>query len=289
MRLIINWSERVTKYIIGVDGGGSKTHAVLVDAHKNIIDECFYGAANINTNFDVAYSSITAAINELVLRNNLTASSVKIGIGVAGYSVLEKRAQLLALLTKDYAQIKVNSDCHIACLAAHSGKDGMIIICGTGVVAYYIKDKQAVQIGGWGFPHGDIGGAAWLGLEICRYTCQAIDGVIAFTPLLTAVWKSFDENSTSYKSWLLNAKPSDYATLAKLLPQFKTTDSLAQQILTQATKQVIAFTRAAIKREPDLPVSLVGGLAPLFIPSIKEQFAAVMLSKQLPAVGACFL
>jgi glucosamine kinase len=279
----------MSNYIIGVDGGGTKTHAVLVDRDKNIIDECFYGPANIKTNLNLAYSAIAGSIDELLLRNSLVSDNVKIGVGVAGYSVTDKRNKLTELLSQKYSRIKINSDCHIACLAAHAGTDGAIIICGTGVVGYYIEQKTAVQIGGWGFPHGDLGGAAWIGLQICQHTCQAIDGAIEFSPLLNAVFNKFNQDANSYKTWLLNATPSDYAGIAQLLPQFKTIDSLACSILSSAINNLVLFTEAVINRVPQLPIKLVGGLAPLFVPAIKSKFAQVLLTKHVPAWGACFL
>ncbi|MBY0379614.1 MAG: ROK family protein [Burkholderiales bacterium] len=280
----------MNKYTIGIDGGGTKTHAILIDAHKNIIDECYYGPANIRTNLNLAYNSITGAIEELITKHQLITHNLKIGIGVAGYSIKEKREKLFALLNERYPQVKLNSDCHIACLAAHSGKNGAIIICGTGVVGYSITGKITEQMGGWGFPHGDIGGAAWIGLEICKYTCKAIDGICEFSQLLNEVYEKFGKNCYSFKNWLLNATPGDFATIALILPQYKTIDPLSCKILDQATKEITLFTHAVINKSKNLPIKLSGGLAPLFLPAIKLKFSHVeLMDSTTPAYGAYYL
>ncbi|MFN8770265.1 MAG: ROK family protein [Neisseriaceae bacterium] len=274
---------------IGIDGGGTKTHAILVDEENNIIDECFYGPANIRTNLNLAYNSIVGAINELITRHSLVSKQVKIGIGVAGYSVKERRDKLFELLNHNYPQIILNSDCHIACIAAHSGKDGSIIICGTGIVGYYIKDNTTCQIGGWGFPHGDLGSAAWIGVEICKLTCKAIDGVIKWSPLLIEIFNQHGKSTSTFKTWLINATPSDFATMANLIPQFNTIDPIACQILDNALNEIIMFTKAVINKTPKLPIKITGGLAPIYLPAIKERFSQVEISETSSAYGACLL
>ena len=73
------------KYIIGIDGGGSKTHALLIDPASNIIDEAYSGSANIKTEIQIAYHSINSVIQNLIIKNNLDPINIQINLGIAGY------------------------------------------------------------------------------------------------------------------------------------------------------------------------------------------------------------
>ena len=276
-------------YIIGIDGGGSKTHAVILDSRYTFIDEIVGGPANINSDLTLAYTSIHTTITTLLTKHNLQGNNVAIGIGVAGYSNIKARIELLNLLTNDYRNINLNSDCHIACLAAHSGHNGSIVICGTGIAGYSIQNNIGNQIGGWGFPQGDLGGAAWLGLEICRYTGKAIDGSIDWSNLLKAIFSKFSNDTQVFKQWLLKATASDFASIARLLIDSPSTDAHAQNIFNNAIMEVTSFIQAVKKHNPDLAIKIVGGLATTYLPSLKQTFPDLELSTHPPAYGACLL
>ncbi len=278
----------MTEYYIGIDGGGSKTHAVLVDHTGKFIAESYAGSANINSDLNLAYSSIMHAINELILPRKINTQEVNLGIGVAGYSVIEKRQSLLNLLN-NFKQVKLESDCHIACLAAHGNKDGAIIICGTGIVAYFIQNKKSGQIGGWGFPHGDLGGGAWLGLEACKLVCKAIDKVIPWSLLLSEIYDFFDNDSAKYKNWLLNAKQSNFVEISKFVLKNISNDPVAEMIYSQGLKEVRDFIWAVMQKVEDLPIKLMGGLAIIYIDKLASEFKNLSLSAQKPVVGAIYL
>lgn len=279
----------MNKLIIGIDGGGTKTHAIIVDSTKTIIDECCCGPANIRTNLSLAVASINSAIEQLVTKHDLDPNTTEIGIGVAGYSVTANREQLYTSLTQHYSKIKLHSDCHIACLAAHDGHDGTIVICGTGVVGCSLINNVLHQTGGWGFPHGDLGGGAWLGLEICKLTCKAIDKVIKWSPLLSAVFNQFEQNPTGFKTWLVNATPHEFATIAKLLIKYENKDQNADIILNKAIEEITLFMQAIVHQVPHLPIKITGGLAKVYLPILKNNFPKLEVTEHPAAYGACLL
>jgi len=273
--------------VIGVDGGGSKTHAVLLNQNGEIIDESFSSSANIRTNVDLAYLSITAVIEKLVKQYQIPLQLLEIGVGVAGYSVTANLHILQRRLEAKYPQVKLQSDCHIACLAAHHGQDGAILICGTGVVGYVIKNGTVQQIGGWGFPHGDLGGGAWLGLEVCQLVCKAADQVIPWSELLKAVYRKFNQNYAEYKLWLLNATPGDFADIARYIPDFMTTDVNARRIFARGMREIKRYL--TILQRQGLTLKLVGGLAQFYLGPLIEGFPDLTISDTAPALGATYL
>lgn len=278
-------NKNMIKLRIGVDGGGSKTHAVLVDENYQIINEIITGPANIKTDINTAIKSITASIDYLINKPNLT-NNIEIGIGVAGFSNQTSRKMLENTLKLSYPNITLTSDAHIACLAAHNSNEGGVIICGTGVVAYSITNGIGTQIGGWGFPHGDIGGGAWIGLELCRILCKAIDKTCEFTPLLQAIYAKFNNNKTQYKHWLLDAKPQNYAEITKLLPEFILQNDLnALNIVKIGVSEINRLINVLSQKN----VAITGGLANLYHPYLKLNHPNLKLSITTNAVGACYL
>ncbi len=275
----------MNNYIIGVDAGGSKTHAILFD--KNILDESFAASANISKSIDNAYISITTAVDELI--NGHDIKTIQVGIGVAGYSVTANRDAIYQKLLLKYPNLKIVSDCHIACLAAHAGQDGAIIICGTGVVAYSVENGVTHQLGGFGYPHGDLGGGAWLGLEVCKRLCKAIDNVIPWSDLLTAVYVKFNNNEDEFKHWLLIATPSDFANIARssFIYNFLKYDINAREIFTQGVNEILGYIK--VFKKNNLSLKLVGGVAPFYLEAIQKEFSDVVLSNIPPAFGVKYL
>lgn len=303
-------SQDKSCYIIGVDGGGSKTHAVLFDENNQIIDESFAGSANIRNDLNIAYNSICTAIDNLIEKHAQGTSSIKIGIGVAGYSVVSARESLYSRLCAKYqgmvSIIKLTSDAHIACLAAHKGQDGGVIICGTGVVAYIVCSGQIKQFGGWGFPHGDLGGAAYLGLELCKLLCKAIDQVIPWSECLSNIYQEkFNSNAVVYKEWLLLAAPNQFAQIARLMLPYIGHDDNVQSIYNAAIDEISKFICAVLLQSEgitkldegidnnngmkEINLSIAGGLAKFYYPALVDKFPPLSLCKAAPAVGAAYL
>lgn len=273
------------KLKIGIDGGGSKTHAVLVDKTYQVIDEITTGPANIKTDIKTAIESITSSIEYLINKHNLS-NGIEIGIGIAGFSDSHNCEILANTLKQSYPNITITSDAHIACLAAHNDNDGAIIICGTGVVAYSIENGTGTQIGGWGFPHGDIGGGAWIGLELCRILCKAIDGTVKFSPLIKAIYAKFNNDKTQYKNWLFIAKPQDYAEIARLIPEFITlNDQNALNIVKIGINEISSLITESAQRN----IAITGGLANFYYSYLKAIHPNLKLSITSSAVGACYL
>ena len=275
----------MTNYLIGVDAGGSKTHAMLFDGSREA--ERFSGPANISKSIDAAYHSITGAVDELI--NGIEPKNIHIGIGIAGYSVVSNRETLQQKLLLKYPNLKLVSDCHLACLAAHLGHDGAILICGTGVVGYFIKNGIAKQIGGFGYPHGDLGGGAWLGLEVCKKVCKAIDDIIPWSDLLLAVFAKFDNNKDKFKNWLINATPGDFASIAKssFIISFLNTDINAKEIFDEGVNEILADIK--VMKQHNLPIKLVGGVAPFYLAAIQKKYPEVTLSDVDPVYGVKYL
>ena len=146
----------------------------------------------------------------------------------------------------------LDSDAYAACLGVHECQDGAIIIIGTGVVGYELYQNKRYVVGGWGFPQGDTGGGAWLGLEAVRLTFKNIDGRVEETPLLKAVFSYFDNDIGKIISWSTKARPVDFASLAPIvIEHIQRGDPHALELIECAAKEIDQIAWAMDKRLPE--------------------------------------
>lgn len=278
---------------IGIDGGGTKTKVLLEDADGNLLASTISGPANIKTSAKLAWQSIHTGITEAAKLANINLSDyrVHVGLGLAGVEVPVARETFLSE-PHPYSSLVLDSDAYVACLGVHAGHNGAIIIIGTGVNGFQIENGARTQVNGWGFPHADEGGGAWLGMEASRLTFKAIDGRIKFTPLLQAIYQHFQKDRIKMVTWANQAAPNDFGSLAPLVIDYaKQHDRHAEHLLTQAAAEIdlIAYALQHKATNP-LPCALLGGLAPFIQPLLSTKVrAAIVPRQQDPAKGAILM
>jgi glucosamine kinase len=104
-----------------------------------------------------------------------------------------------------YRSAVLVSDAQAACVGAHDGRDGGIIVIGTGTIGWAELDGRQYRVGGWGWPISDEGSGAWLGCEALRRTLWAHDGRIAWTPLLRSLLARFRSDPQAIVRWMTGA------------------------------------------------------------------------------------
>ncbi len=153
--------EDQTLYL-GVDGGGTGCRARLVDEAGNVLGQGLSGPATTRLGVENAWASVmrawTGAAEEAGLDPS-QAQNVKAGIGIAGLTRAGSREELESL-PHPFGSIRFTSDGAAACLGAHSGHDGGIVIAGTGSIGPCLVGGQEVRAGGYGFPISDEGSGA---------------------------------------------------------------------------------------------------------------------------------
>jgi N-acetylglucosamine kinase-like BadF-type ATPase len=164
-------------YYLGIDGGGTKTLAVVTDAGGREHGRGAGGPGNIAFNEPrVVAHSVRTAVGEACRAAGLDAAEdwfVGVCAGVAGYSVEARRTEFEAMLREavNANQYRVEPDYVIAYWGASEGKPGVVIIAGTGAVAYGRNaEGVAHKEDGFGYLLGDRGSGFNLGLYALRYT-----------------------------------------------------------------------------------------------------------------------
>lgn len=143
------------KYIIGVDGGGTKVEATAYSMEGTAIKTSIKGFGNLLNNQEKALKNIVNSIKEIIefLPNE---ELISVYLGIAG-SEVGNNSKIIKQAVKEKLNIDcvVMNDSEIALKAMLKGKDGILVIAGTGSVALGIKGNKTIKCGGWGSLLGD--------------------------------------------------------------------------------------------------------------------------------------
>src|SRR5262249_43331508 len=155
----------------------------------------------------------------------------------------------------------VTTDAHAACVGAHDGRDGGVLIAGTGAVAWAMINGETYRIGGWGLPVSDEGSGAWVGSEVLRRVLWAHDGRIAWTPLLRAAFADFSDDPHAIVGWTATASPRDFGAFAPRVADYaRKQDPAAVELMQMAAAHIDSL--AARRLWLGVPrLSLVGGFS----------------------------
>ncbi|KKO46315.1 ATPase [Arsukibacterium ikkense] len=262
---------------LGIDGGGSKCQVVLMSAENEVLAEGLSGPANPLRGMQLATESIVDATTQALTRAGLppaTMAQLVVGAGLAGVN-LPEYYQLFSAWQHPFASLHLTSDLHIACIGAHQGRDGAVLICGTGSCGLAAVNGQLLEVGGHGFPYGDNGSGAWFGLQLLKQVLRSKDQLIA-TTLMTELLQAELQCSDTLQlvSHFMHVSPTDYARLAPLVfTAAEHGDGIAQQIVMQGAGHINAIAERLLTIQP-AALCLIGGLAykvePYLAPAVRQ-------------------
>lgn len=212
------------KYVIGVDGGNTKTDYLLYDIEGNFVDgirstTCSHESPVIG-GFDGAYKEMNKKITELLTRNNLTIDDVAAGaFGLAGVDApFQKKALEEAVKKIGFTSYQVVNDGFLGIKAASPTGTGVCSINGTGTVNVGIdEDGNWMQVGGIGYVAGDEAGGSFLARAAVRI---AFDECFRFgekTKITEDVFKMYGIESKKDLSNAIVGKKVDSTYLIKAL------------------------------------------------------------------------
>jgi glucosamine kinase len=249
--------------LLGVDGGGTSCRARLTDVAGSKLGEATAGPANIRFGLERSFAAILQATTECLVQAGLSSkdsSRTTACLALAGAS----EPQHLAA-AQDYPhpfrRAIVTTDAHAACVGAHGGRDGGIIIIGTGSIGWAERTGLHSRVGGWGWPVSDEGSGAWLGHEALRRVLWAYDGRLDWSPLLQSLFARFEHNPHAILDWTINASPRDLGSLAPLIVEHAAqNDRVGRELMQMAASHIDRIADRLITLGTDR-LSLLGGLA----------------------------
>ena len=261
---------------LGVDGGGTGCRARVENESGEVLGQGLAGPATTRLGIDEAWASVMSAVGAALGEAgvDMATSTVHAGIGIAG---LGRIGALEALQQRGrcFASVAFVNDGLAACLGAHSGADGAIVIAGTGSIGIGHVGARELRVGGYGFPISDEGSGADLGLQAMRLALRAFDGRIERTSLLAEVMHRFRDDPMQAVAWMDKATATDYATFAPMVMRHADQgDPAARRIVQSAAEQLDALVRALFDQGAPR-VALLGGLSsaiePWLSPDIRRR------------------
>lgn len=246
-----------SRYLIGVDAGGSKTQVLLGeldDRGLRTIGSAVGSSGNPRSvGFDVALATIQKTITQAFENAGVTPAMVDhacFSVAGAGRPEEQQRIRDWCKHSKIALQMSIVGDAE--CLLAASDGSGIALIAGTGSMAWGRNVAgAAARAGGNGYLFDDEGSGYWLAAAALRRVCMAADARRQPTSLLPAILEHLGLSSASRLIGWCYESPDprrQIATLAPLVFQEYDQDPAAQEIV-QAGARALAKLVAAVARE----------------------------------------
>lgn len=277
---------------LGIDGGGTRCRARIEDEHGQVLGEASSGPATTRIGLEKAWQSVMVAAKTAAeqarLTNNEDFARMRAGIALAG---LGRRGAAAALkkIAHPFASVIFISDGLAACLGAHSGADGAIVVAGTGSVGVGLIDGREMRLAGYGFPVSDEGSGADIGLQVVRLALLAADRRGELTPLLAEVLGAFDHDPYQAVAWSEEARATDYAAFAPIVIRHANQgDPVGRRIVERAADAIGDLLNLFLARGIDR-LSLVGGLADALTPWLTPDLRARLKRPDADAAAGALL
>lgn len=268
-------------FFLGIDGGGTKTTCAVGD-ESSLLVTAMSGPSNVvRVGEAEARESLQQAAKQACAAAGIALDQVERtcvgGSGAARPELADKVRGFLAEILS--SPIDVIGDMEIALEAAFDRGPGVVVIAGTGSIAYG-RDPQGntARAGGWGFAIGDEGSAHWIGRTAVNAILRASDRSeeAAQSALAVALFKEWKVDSVSDLARVANSlPPPNFAALFR--PVVSAQDELSVEILRQAGSELAEVASVVINRlfRKDhlgpVPVAITGGVF-RHAPVVREVF-----------------
>lgn len=262
----------MTAIVVGVDGGGSRTRAMVADESGKEIVTVEGGPSAVRPG-EAEHSAevIATAVREALAACDMTHVVPKVlCVGVAGVGRdVERDSLWQALMSRELAEdIVVHPDAMVALDDAFGDGAGLLVISGTGSVGYGRGPAGAfARCGGWGPSCGDEGSGAWIGRRALSVVTASHDGREPESLLTGAILTAAEVNEVAdLVAWAAAATPATLATLAPVvLSVAQGGDLRANSLVTLAVEELVLHARTLARHlfgdeRAAVPLALGGGL-----------------------------
>lgn len=285
------------KYVIGIDGGGTKTAYACADENGRILAQSVEGSISYREHgYDGMETRLREGVDHVLKDAALTLSDIDaIAIGIPCYGENKEADVRIEAICKDlFAETEVIpvNDAIVGYYGALSGRCGINIVSGTGSIACGSDASgRTARSGGWSEHFSDEGSCYWLGRQSMHLFCKESDYRIprgAFYELVRkelGIREDFDFIDIAEKQYL--PERSKVASLQKILLEAAEAGDAAAAALYEAACDELVQLAVGVKNQlcftDTIEVSLTGGL------THAEKFIAGPLKEKLRAQGMCYV
>lgn len=245
------------KYFLGIDGGGTKTHAVITDASYNILGEAFSGASNpVRVGLEEAVSNIDQAVTEACFQAGIEPADIASACAaLAGISHPIHYETIKDALDHKLRlnHLEIVTDARAALEGALDGQPGVVLIAGTGSIAMGMNESgEQVRSGGWGPTLSDEGSGYDIARQALRAVVSSFDGRAPKTLLTDSICKELGISSAKDLPGVIynsDSEAVEIASLARLVAEAaEAGDPTARAILAQAGRDLGELVTSVIRK-----------------------------------------
>ncbi len=245
------------KYFLGIDGGGTKTHAVITDPECRVLGEGYSGAANpLRIGLEEALSHIEQAVADACAQAGIEIGDIDSGCAaIAGinhpihyHTMKDALDEALSV-----GGLELVTDARAALEGALDGKPGVVVIAGTGSIAIGVNaDGQQARAGGFGPTLSDEGSGYYIAQRALKAVVSSFDGRSPGTTLAERICRRLGVSDPSDLPGVIynsDSEPVDIAPLAELVDEAaREGDEVARQILSAAGRELGRLAASVIDK-----------------------------------------
>jgi|SRR5690554_3152862 len=254
-------------YIIGIDGGGTKTLGVVYDYQGNEIKRIQVGFSNFSVNVEKSKQTINELITELV-SGIAKEKKVFIQMGVAGASRLSETESFLKEIEDKFgctASLEVDAKISLYAIPKTKNESLIMAIGGTGSVIMIEHQNEINRLGGWGHILGDGGSAYHFVIEALKNLIEEYESDVSFSLLSEHLIKTIGlSNPKQLVEYVYNTDKSTIAQLSLDIQSVASYDAKVKELLIKEGKlladQIVKAYKRYIKKG-NVVVALRGSFA----------------------------
>lgn len=236
------------KYLLGIDGGGTKTEFLLTDSSEKEIRRLILGASNpVSIGIENTYDILNDGITELCEGLNL--SEISVYAGIAGAKSGDNQLLINTFLSKfSFASYNCVSDVDLALEVALKGENGVAVIMGTGIVAFARSGEKLRRSGGRGYMIDKGGSGFHFGSDALNSAFEFIEGRGGSETILKLVENNLGKDLESSVAEIYNGGASFVASFAPVVfDALRLGDSASLEIIDRNAYEAAKIINGALK------------------------------------------
>ncbi len=257
-------------HVLGIDAGGTKTVCLLADEHGTVIGAGRRSGANLQAVGELEVEKVLHDVMEDAIGHRAVVPAA-ICLGIAGVDRPDDLITVRGIMKRigQKSRTLVVNDALVALEAGAPGQPGVVVVSGTGSIAYGRNAAgEAARSGGWGYVLGDEGSGYWIGRAALRAVLRESDRrgpVTALSGLLLSHFGVSQAQGLIHEVYHTNLRPAAIGSLAQCVQEaFSQGDPVAIGILRAAADELESSALAVARRldligEPFLFI-LAGGI-----------------------------